>query len=110
MPDLKEHFELILWLVGTLFSLLIACLGYIGRQFSREMQTDRDQRERVMNDFAHKIDKIEGYLQNITEELFERMRKAEASLCQIWAEHRVIKEIGTCALGKHHHERSEDGQ
>lgn len=103
MPDLKEHFELILWLVGVLFSALLFCVGYIGKQFSREMQTDREQRERVMNDFAHKIDKIEGYLENITNELFERLRKAEASLGTLWAEHRTIKELGGCNL-KHNHE------
>lgn len=108
MTDLQEHFQLILWLVAALATSLMACLGVIARQFIREMKTDRDQRNATMAEFKEKIDKIEGYLQGITEELFERMRKAESSLGKLWAEHRVIKEIGSCHLMQNHNREDEE--
>src|SRR6185369_8930232 len=96
MDDLKEHMGLILLVTGLLGSGLISCLIYIGTQFRNEAQLDREQCDKAMAEFAKKIDKIEGYLERITNEVFERMRKAETSLGNLWAEHRLIKDLGTC--------------
>ena len=98
MDDLKEHLGLILLITGLLGSGLISCLIYIGTQFRNEAQLDREQRDKAMAEFAKKIDKIEGYLERITNEVFERMRKAETSLGNLWSEHRLIKAIGACNL------------
>jgi hypothetical protein len=105
MESLREHIVPIISLLGLVFSGLVACLIYIAASFRSEMRRDRAQREESMNAFAVKVDKIEGYLEKITEEMFERLRSTEFSLGKLWAEHRIIKEMGGCSMK---HNLSED--
>ncbi len=100
-------------LFGSLFALFIALLGftvkYVINSFKAELQQDRIQRAESMKNFGEKVEKVEAFLEKISDEIFERLRKAEKDIDGLWREHNIFKENGNCSL-IHTHSRKDDKQ
>lgn len=102
MENLAEHTTTLVSIMGIIFTLLVGCVGYIVHSFRQEMQEDRNAREKMSERFEKKVDSIEAILTKLTDELFDRVRKAEHELSALWAEHNVIKSMkhGVCSNHK----------
>jgi hypothetical protein len=98
-------------LFGSLFALFVALLAftvkYVINSFKAELQQDRITRAESMKSFGEKVEKVEKFLEKISEEIFDRLRKAETDINNLWTEHNLFKESGNCSL-LHQHSRITD--
>jgi nitrogenase molybdenum-iron protein alpha/beta subunit len=99
-------------IIGILCTVLITVIGftvnYVIKSFKEELQQDRIVRAETMKNFGDKVDKVEKFLEKISEEMFSRISKVEISVNKLWSEHNLIKEQGFC--GVHVHNRRDDDQ
>jgi hypothetical protein len=97
-------------LFGSLFVLFVALLAftvkYVINSFKSELQQDRITRAESMKTFGEKVEKVETFLEKISDEIFERLRKTEKDIDGLWREHNLFKENGICSV--HLHKRKED--
>lgn len=95
-------------LLCGLFGLFVALFGftvnYIINSFKAELQQDRNARAESMREFGKKVEKVETFLEKISDEIFTRLNKAEKDINGLWVEHDLIKENGGC----HTHKRETD--
>ena len=99
-------------LLSGLFALLIGLVGftvnYIISSFRNELQQDRLARAESMKLFGEKVEKVEAFLEKISEEIFKRLNKAEKDVDNLWTEHDLLKSAGGC--GAHIHKRKTDNE
>ena len=97
-------------LLGGLFTLLIALIGftvnYIINSFKGELQQDRIARAESMKTFGEKVDKVEKFIEKVSDEIFPRLNTLEKSLNGLWREHNLFKNLQGCDL--HVHRRTDN--
>lgn len=69
--DLIEHFSTVVIIFGFVWTALLGCLIYIFNSVKGEIREVKDQ------------------LVKLTDELFERLGKAERSMERLWGEHKA---------------------
>lgn len=94
--NMNEHAAIVMSLLGVVFFLLIAVLGFIFKyiidQLKNELKADRESRKDANIGMKENIIELNHLIDKLTGELFNRMKIVEMSLGNLWTEHRMIRD------------------
>jgi nitrogenase molybdenum-iron protein alpha/beta subunit len=94
--------------VGLFVAIIGFTVNHVIKSFKDELHQDRIVRAETMKSFGEKVEKVEKFLEKISDEIFKRLNAAEKSVNALWHEHNLIKEAGTCGL--HFYKRKDDSE
>ena len=92
--------------IGLFAAIIGFTINHVINSFKDELHQDRLTRAETMRVFGEKVEKVEKFLEKISDEIFKRLGKIEKSANALWHEHDLLKDTGLCQV--HTHKRRDD--